>query len=70
MRPIDWPPHPARRVFAVFNRQRRSLGCWTNAATARAVFRARRGRRLLVIDEYHARQYGHQRRVVVAERTR
>jgi hypothetical protein len=62
-------PRPARRVWAVVNRQRRSLGCWSVERAARAVFTARRGRRLIVMDEYWAREYGHQMRVVVAEET-
>jgi hypothetical protein len=62
---IDFPPHPARRVFTVFNRQRRSLGCWVHEASARAELVKHPGGQMLVMDEYHARQYGHQMRVVV-----
>jgi hypothetical protein len=62
---IVFPPHAARRVFTVFNRQRRSLGCWVREATARAELVKHPGGEMLVMDEYHAREYGHQMRVVV-----
>jgi hypothetical protein len=64
---LRWPAHPARRVYTVFNREHRSLGCWSDEAAARAEFAKHPGATLVIADEYHAHEYGHQMRIVVAE---
>jgi hypothetical protein len=62
---LHWPPHPHHRVFQVFNRLRRCVLAHTAEAAARAELAKHPGGAMHVCDEYWAREYGHQMRVVV-----
>ncbi len=69
-RRLVWRPDPIR-LITVFNRRRRSVGCWRASAEARAELRRHPGGYLLLVDEYVAKlpHLGHFYRFVVGRFT-